>query len=243
MRFAGPVAMDAGRFVSKAATHADNQGNNCNVFSLRAYKTHRGSGMSITHTKHFRWPPRWALGAWAAYGLLSAVISHFVSSTGARPISWGHAIALNGVFACCAAAISPAAFLLAERLRIEPPHRFRNVCIHAVAAIGFSFVVNVAFQLGATGLGIYRLPQSFSYEMRALVSGLSDGAPIYGVIVFVHYAGYYLRKYEASAAKAADLNAQRGVLPLPSYGTGASRSGCPVLFAGRVGTPNPGENE
>ena len=72
----------------------------------------------------------------------------------------------------------------------------------------FSFVVNLLFQVSASGFGIYDWPRSLADEMRALVWSLSEGAPIYGVIVFVHHAGHYLRQYEASAAKAADLNAQ-----------------------------------
>ena len=53
-------------------------------------------------------------------------------------------------------------------------------------------------------------------ELRAVVWNISDGGPLYWVVIFVHNAGYYYKRYEISAAKAADLNAQLAQAQLQS---------------------------
>jgi two-component system, LytTR family, sensor kinase len=112
--------------------------------------------------------------------------------------------------------LSPAVILLANRFRIEPPHWLRNILIHAFASIPFSTTAYFIWQVLAYSSGRMDLQLSLPNEMRLLAWGVVNGAPLYWVIVFVHDAGYYYKRYEISAARAADLNAQLAQAQLQS---------------------------
>ena len=150
----------------------------------------------------------WAFGAWTAYGLVASAISHFYASSSTKPIGWTRAIVLECGYAYIAALVSPAAIWLAGRFRIEPPNWLRNIVIHAFASVAFSMVIYSIWQVLADVTGWRRMEPSFAAELRALTWSISDGAPLYWVVVFVHNASYYYKRYEVSAAKAAELNAQ-----------------------------------
>jgi two-component system LytT family sensor kinase len=158
----------------------------------------------------------WALGAWTAYGLASAALSHFLSSTSSDPLTWTKAIALECGYAYIAAFLSPAVMSLADRFRIEPPHWLRNVFLHALASIPYSLIAYIIWQVFAYSSDAKAMQPHLAGEMRLLAWGLINGAPLYWVIVFVHDAGYYYKRYEVSAAKAADLNAQLAQAQLQS---------------------------
>jgi two-component system LytT family sensor kinase len=158
----------------------------------------------------------WALGAWSAYGFISAALSHFMASTYAKPLTWPHAIIAECGYAYIAAFLSPAVIRLADRFRIEPPNWFRNVSLHAVASVAFSVITYLIWQVAMYLTGIRDWERSLTAELQKLAWGLSDGGPLYWVVVFVHNAGYYYKRYEMSAAKAADLNAQLAQAQLQS---------------------------
>ncbi len=140
--------------------------------------------------------------------MVSGVLSHFLSSTYAKPLTWPRAITGDCCYAYSAAILSPAAIWFAGQFRIEPPHGLRNVSLHALAGIGFSITVYLVWQVAMYPTGMRQPVADIPAEVRALAWSLSDGVPLYWVIVFVHNAGYYYQRYELSSAKAADLNAQ-----------------------------------
>lgn len=111
-------------------------------------------------------------------------------------------------YAYVAAMLSPFAIRVADRFRIEPPKWLANVSIHVLASMAFSVVTYLIWQLVAYLIGVHEFELNLSMELRSLAWGLSDGGPLYWVIVLIHNAGYYYRRYESSAAKAADLNTQ-----------------------------------
>jgi hypothetical protein len=156
------------------------------------------------------------LGAWSAYGLASAVLSHFLASTSTKPLTWPRAILAECGYAYIAAFLSPAAIRLADRFRLEPPHRLRNVSLHAVGGVAFSVAAYLIWQVAMYVAGAQEWPPSLTAELQKLAWGLSDGGPLYWVVVFVHNAGHYYRRYEISTAKAADLNAQLAQAQLQS---------------------------
>ena len=131
-----------------------------------------------------------------------------MASTSSKPISWFRAMGVECSYAYVAAMLSPLAIRIADRFRIEPPKWLRNVSIHVLASLAFSAVTYLIWQVVAYLIGVHELQPNLNMELRALAWGLSDGGPLYWVVVFVHNAGYYYRRYESSAAKAADLNAQ-----------------------------------
>jgi two-component system, LytTR family, sensor kinase len=148
--------------------------------------------------------------------LASAAISHFLASASVKPLTWTRAIVLECGYAYVAAILSPAAIWLADRFRIEPPNWLRNIIVHASASIMFSVIACLIWQGMAYLIGMKEMEPGFAAEMRAIAWSLFDGAPLYWVIVLIHNAGYYYERYEISAAKAADLNAQLAQAQLQS---------------------------
>lgn len=112
--------------------------------------------------------------------------------------------------------LSPAAVRLADHFRIEPPRLLRNVSVHALAGIAFSVTTYLIWQVCMKTIGLYEWESGMMAELRAVVWNISDGGPLYWVVIFVHNAGYYYKRYEISAAKAADLNAQLAQAQLQS---------------------------
>jgi len=150
------------------------------------------------------------------YGLVSAAISHFMASTYSKPLTWPRVIVAECGYAYIAALLSPAVIRLADRFRLEPPKWLRNVSVHALAGVAFSVATYLIWQVSMYLTGIQEWPQSVRAELQKLAWGLSDGGPLYWIVVFVHNAGYYYKRYETSAAKAADLNAQLAQAQLQS---------------------------
>ncbi len=186
-----------------------------NVARINAWRIQRTQLSRKLRTAHWG-SVFWALGAWSAYGLVSAAISHFLASTSSKPLTWPRAIGAECGYACIAALLSPAAIRLADCFRLEPPHRLRNVSVHAVAGVAFSATAYLIWQAGMYLAGAQEWPPSLMAELHKLAWGLSDGGPLYWVVVFVHNAGDYYRRYEISRAKAADLNAQLAQAQLQS---------------------------
>jgi hypothetical protein len=167
--------------------------------------------------KTVRWQSvLWALGAWTAYGLASGLIVHFIYSTGSKARSWPEAVIPECLYAYIAALFSPVAIRFADRFRIEPPNWLRNVAVHGLASVVFSVTTYLIWQIAMYSSGTYHPEPGFASELRLLAWGVSDGGPLYWLIVFVHNAGYYYKRYEHSAAKAADLNAQLAQAQLQS---------------------------
>jgi two-component system, LytTR family, sensor kinase len=148
--------------------------------------------------------------------LASAALSHFLTSTSSDPPTWTKAIALECAYAYIAAILSPAAISMADRFRIEPPNWLRNVLLHAFASIPYSLTAYFVWQVSVYMSGVKDMQIHLASEMRLLAWGLINGAPLNWVIVFIHTAGYYYKRYEVSAAKAADLNAQLAQAQLQS---------------------------
>jgi LytS/YehU family sensor histidine kinase len=85
-----------------------------------------------------------------------------------------------------------------------------------VVSIVFSIIAYIVWQALMYPIGLEKFEPTLMAEVRALAWGLVDGGPLYWVIVFVHNAGYYHKRYELSAARAADLNAQLAQAQLQS---------------------------
>lgn len=156
------------------------------------------------------------MAAWTAYGLASAAISHFVTSVYSKPFSWPKAVALEGGYAYIAAAFSPLAVRLADRFRIEPPNWLRHVSVHAAGSVVFSVSTYLVWQVVTSHIRAHDWGPGPGGELRALAMSLAAGGPLYWIVVFVHNARYYYARYESSAAKAADLNAQLAQAQLQS---------------------------
>ena len=139
-----------------------------------------------------------------------------MSSGGPKPRTWPQALLPECIYAYIAALLSPMVTRLADRFRIEPHKWARNIAIHALATIAFSLTAYLIWQLVMYETGLYRQEFGLEKELRELAWGVSDGGPLYWLIVFVHNAGYYYQRYEVSAAKAADLNAQLAQAQLQS---------------------------
>ena len=145
---------------------------------------------------------------WTLYGALSAWISHYQRSFSKRPLSWGDALFYEGSWAYILGILSIGVIWAAERFRLERPKVLRNLFI--------LLLCNSCYAASATGLimllelasGYYTNPVTLSSYFMAFNYELQDTVPLFWVVVFLHYAVDYYRRYQRGLVEASDLNAQ-----------------------------------
>ena len=159
--------------------------------------------------KSRRWA-NWLLGfgLWTSYGIFSSALTHYRMAFSKKPLTWGQAFYIECSYAYAAALLSPFVILLAKRFRLQRPHLWRSLAVHLAATFLFStaasFVWDFTTSRGAFHDGHFS-PGGFFSSMDW---GLDFGVLLYWIIVLLHYAVDYYRRYEAGLVAAADLNAQ-----------------------------------
>jgi two-component system LytT family sensor kinase len=131
-----------------------------------------------------------------------------VYSSSSRPMSWSDSFFYEFSFAVIAGVLSPPIMVLARRLRLEKPHLFRNILVHAFASLLYGVITRTLWELWTALMGHSQGAFIASRLFRSIIWGMSDAVPLYWLIVVVHYALDYYRRYQNSLVKAAELNAQ-----------------------------------
>lgn len=104
------------------------------------------------------------------------------------------------------AALTPLILYLSRRFRIERG-RFRNLLIHLVASLGFSFIQLAAY-ISAVSIGD-PLSQPFANVFQEfIVTGLHFNLLTYWALVTLSHAADYYRKYRERELSASQLKAQ-----------------------------------
>lgn len=156
---------------------------------------------------------RWAnwllgFGLWTVYAIFSSALTHYRMAFSHKPLTWGQALYIEGSYAYAAALLSPLVIQLAKRFRLQRPHLWRNIAVHIAATFAFSMAASFAWDFltsrGAFSGGSFAPARLFS----AMDWGLDFGVLLYWIIVLLHYAVDYYRRYEAGLVAAADLNSQ-----------------------------------
>ena len=149
----------------------------------------------------------WALGIalGALLGTVDSCQSYYLGRSVGVNLPWTRVLASNVIYWAVFAALMPAVFYLAQRVRLDGRLRVSRIAVHGLAAVAFS-VVHVALWLVLTIL----LP-SFSDHRVRFVSAIRDYAAAeflsYWAIVIAFYALHYYHEAQRRQRAAAELQA------------------------------------
>jgi LytS/YehU family sensor histidine kinase len=147
----------------------------------------------------------WGLGIalGALLGTVDSCQSYYLGRTVGVHLPWTRVLASNVIYWAVFAALVPAVFSLAERVRLDGRLRLSRIAVHCAAAVVFS-VAHVAVWLVLTVL----LP-SFSDHRVRFVSAIRDYAAAeflsYWAIVSAFYALHYYHEAQQRQRAAAEL--------------------------------------
>lgn len=145
---------------------------------------------------------------WTIYGLFSASLTHYRYHLSSKPLTWPRALFIEVSYAYVAGALSPLVVLLANRFRLQGPHRIRNLGIHLCGTFVYGVSANLFWSF-LTRRGPFE--NGHFTPARLLLSldwALDFAVLLYWLIVLLHYAHDYYQRYEASLIYTANLNAQ-----------------------------------
>ena len=147
-------------------------------------------------------------GFWTFIGTYSAVQTHLSWSMTAKPMSWGAAFFAELTYTYAACALTPFVLILARRFPIERPHRIRNLLVHLAVMPVFSAIIKLTWDVIASPPDYY-MHRGFTYTkmFRSIISVSDFGAILYGLIVLIHHAREYYRRYRDESVYAAQLQA------------------------------------
>jgi two-component system LytT family sensor kinase len=149
----------------------------------------------------------WALGIalGALFGAVDSWQSYYLGRAVGLSLPWSRLLASNMIYWAVLAALIPAVFYLAGRVRLDSPVRISRIAIHVVAGVVFG-IVHAALWVVLTGL----LP-SFSDHRARFVITVRDYVAAefltYGAIVIAFYAVHYYQEAQRRQRAAAQLRA------------------------------------
>ena len=149
----------------------------------------------------------WGLGIalGALLGTVDSCQSYYLGRSVGVHLPWTRVLASNVIYWAVFAALMPAVFYLAQRVRLDGRLRVSRIAVHGLAAVAFS-VVHVSVWLVLTIL----LP-SFSDHRVRFVSAIRDYAAAeflsYWAIVIAFYALHYYHEAQRRQRTAAELQA------------------------------------
>ena len=147
----------------------------------------------------------WAVGIalGALLGTVDSCQSYYLGRTVGVHLPWTRVLASNVIYWAVFAALMPAVFYLAERVRLDGRIRMSRIAVHCLAALAFS-VAHVSVWLVLTVL----LP-SFSDHRVRFVTAIRDYAAAdflgYWAIVIAFYALHYYHEAQRRQRAAAEL--------------------------------------
>jgi two-component system, LytTR family, sensor kinase len=157
-------------------------------------------------------PLRWVFAVATVLGLFSTLQSYRLSTLNLRypmDIEVGKILLLNMVYWYVPACLSPLAFRLGHRFRIDGPHWIRALGVHALAAVSYS-AIHCAFMIGTRLLlweAANKLPAVAwtAFVQRQYLSQLDFTLMTYTTVLGLSYALHYSRESQARAVKEAQL--------------------------------------
>jgi two-component system LytT family sensor kinase len=149
------------------------------------------------------------VGLWSAYAINETIHSYYEFQIYGKPLAWSRAAFGEFSFAYICAALTPLVLWLGNKFRVARPHLWRNLVVHAMAAVIFMSVVRLAWDI------IYVPPKPF-YDGGATlkkviyaISGTYESTfPAYLLILLAGYVWEYQRRYRQEAVRAARLRTE-----------------------------------
>lgn len=149
------------------------------------------------------------VGLWTIFGLYSAVQSHFRSSFGPHPLTWGRALLGDMSYGYLWAAATP---LIAKLCRRHPLHGAsvgRSIGVHVAAMLVIASGVKLLWDaLLAPQYSFYRSGVSPLAILRSLDLGLEGGVLLYWIVVLVSTVTQYYEQYQQGLLRASQLQEQ-----------------------------------
>ena len=149
------------------------------------------------------------LAFWTFLGCYSSVQAHISSALAGKPITWKKAFSWELTYVYLACLLTPTVLALARRFPLERRHWFRNLLVHLAAMPVFSAIVKITWDLIISPPDSYlHTGFTFAKMLHSIVEASDFGSILYGLIVLMHYASEYYRRYQRELVRAAALQTQ-----------------------------------
>ena len=148
-------------------------------------------------------------GAFSVLAVYSAILVHVQGAKAPKPISWPGAIRSEFTYCYLALALSPLVVTIKRRYPLGRKKWMRNLSVHLLAMLAFSFVTKGVWDFVA-GPETNYAHTTFTFEkMFRSVFGYSDfGCLLYWLIVLIALSVDLYGRYELEAVHAAHLQTQ-----------------------------------
>jgi two-component system LytT family sensor kinase len=154
---------------------------------------------------------RWMLitTVWTVFGLVMAMLTHFLTSTSPSPLSWSSSLFREMVYAYLWLLLTPVILRLVWRFPIDIRGRWLNILLHLVLSLVVSFIHKLSYQSLLFWLEpAFNLPTKATSIFPAVYSYLDYGAMIYWIFVLIQLSVNYARMYREKSLRAAQLETQ-----------------------------------
>ena len=149
------------------------------------------------------------VGLWTAFGLYSALQTHYRTSFRPDPLSWAQSLYIELTYALSGAIFTPFIFFMAKHFRLERRPYWRNVAVHLFAAAVFASATKVLWDVFVQPpKGWIRGGFTVSKFLISIDAGLDYGVGLYWLVVLLLYAVDYYQRYETGLVNAAQLQTQ-----------------------------------
>ncbi len=161
----------------------------------------RQSGLSMMWLITFFWVMMAAVSSFQTYYFFSMMPS-------GPPAS--RAVYLASLYSLLWALVTPLVFLLARIFPIERNSIWKNISLHLLFSIVLGLIVRVVFlllQVSIPGLRPYK-PMTMERATSDIVNTLDYQAMVYWVMLAIHQAALYYRKYQEGKLRSSQLETQ-----------------------------------
>jgi two-component system LytT family sensor kinase len=148
------------------------------------------------------------VGPWTLFGLYSGVETHYRSTFGKMPYTWGRSLTAETAYTLLWAPVTPLAMHMARRFRIERGRVWRNMGIHMMGAVVCSFLTKTIWDLVFQKTELWATPFTWARYFLSMSIVFTEGVSFYWLIVLFTFAYDYYRQYQESLVKASALQTQ-----------------------------------
>ena len=134
-------------------------------------------------------------GCFTVFGAIYIPQMYFFNIAARNPLPWPIALINNFIPYYAWAVLTPAVLWCGSRLPIERPHLLRNSTIHIVLSVVFAILQTSIFWV-FNGWLILNNPLNPLPPFRFMISAITNDTLVYWMIIAIHHAICYFRKYK-----------------------------------------------
>ena len=148
-------------------------------------------------------------GLWTVYGFFNTTVVHYRSILYGKEMSWRDAALYELTYTWIWAAVTPLVLLLSRKFPVGRGQSKRNVAVHFVAAFIAAVSTKVAWDFSALPFVAPSMVPHTGVEIaKSVARALDFGVLHYLVVIILHHAFEYYRKYEDGRLRASQLEAK-----------------------------------